>query len=101
MAFGLPSVVSGKWFYFFLEVECQRQSLSRSDHKGMIERLVKYDAYRKTEACRSDWKLFSDFRVIVIVPSEKLRQHLLERLSTRITGTWVGSPRSRLIKRTS
>jgi hypothetical protein len=88
-AFGLPSVVSEKWFYFFLEVERQRQSLSRTNHKGLIERLMKYDAYRKTDTCRKEWKLFSDFRVIVVVPNEELRQHFLERLSTRITGTWV------------
>lgn len=88
-AFGLRSLVSDRWFYFFLEVERQRQSLSRTDHKGLIDRLIRYDAYRKTETCRSEWKLFSDFRVIVVLPSEELREQFLERLAKRSAGAWI------------
>jgi hypothetical protein len=87
-AFGFMTKDS-KWFYFFLEIERQRQSLSRTDHKGLIDRLLKYDAYRKTEKCRNDWKLFSDFRVIVVVPTSELRENFLERLSKKLSCTWV------------
>lgn len=88
-AFGLRSASRNKWFYFFLEVERQRQSLSRTDHKGLIDRILKYDRYRKSEHCMKDWKLFSDFRVIVVLPSEELQVTFLKRLSSVLTGSWV------------
>jgi hypothetical protein len=86
--FGLESK-NAQWFWFFLEVERKRQSLSRTDHKGMIARLKEYDTYRRTDGCKADWKFFSDFRVIVETDTEELKWNFLKRVAHQLPYSWI------------
>jgi hypothetical protein len=86
-AFGLQKKDS--WFYFFWETVKHRQDLSRTDFKGLIKRLQRYDSYRKSDQCKQDWKLFRDFRVLLSVPTEELRSNFLVRLAKELPYTWI------------
>ncbi len=92
--FGLKTD-QGRSAYFFLEIERTRQGLSRNDHKGVLGKLEKYDALRRTPRCRKDWEHFDDFRTIWVVPASgrhsarELADNLLKRLSEKYPYRWI------------
>ena len=79
--FGLAKDSAAPAAYFFLEIEKSRQGHYREGDSGLITKLKRYAAYRKSSACRREFKHFDDFRVIVVVTSAERRDNLLQKLA--------------------
>jgi hypothetical protein len=71
-------------FYYFLEVEYSRQGHYRAGESGLLTKLRRYAEYRRTAACRQDWKHFADFRVIVVLRTRERQENLLRALQERL-----------------
>lgn len=67
--------------YYFLEVERSGEGGYREGRSVLLRRLDGYADYQGSEACRSDWEWFEEFRVVIVVASEVRRRNLLARLS--------------------
>ena len=67
--------------YFFLEIEKSRPNHVKDGMSGLEAKLRRYDEYRDTDHCEKDWKLFRNYRVIVVVRTEERQRNLLTRLS--------------------
>jgi len=67
--------------YFFLEIEKSRPNHVKDGMSGLEAKLRRYDEYRDTDHCEKDWKLFRNYRVIVVVRTEDRQRNLLARLS--------------------
>lgn len=71
-------------YYYFLEVERSRQGHYRNGESGLLAKLRRYCEYRRTERCRTEWKHFSDFRVLVILANRERQENLLRVLRARL-----------------
>jgi len=88
-------------FYYFLEIERLRQGHYRNGVSGLMTKLKRYAAYRRTPQCHREWRYFSDFRVVVVVETEdrcaNLHRTLAESLPQRfIWLTTAENARSRI-----
>jgi len=79
--FGLAKDSASPAAYFFLEIEKSRQGHYREGDSGLVTKLKRYSTYRRSPACRRDFKHFDDFRVIVVVKNAERRDNLLKKLS--------------------
>jgi hypothetical protein len=79
--FGLAKDSASPAAYFFLEIEKSRQGHYRDGDSGLITKLKRYAAYRRSADCRREFKHFDDFRVVIIVANVERRNNLLNRLS--------------------
>lgn len=75
--------------YYFLEVEKSRQGHYRNGDSGLIAKLRRYAEYRRTERCRSEWRHFSDFRVIVVLKNRERELNLLRSLQARLPERFI------------
>jgi hypothetical protein len=70
--------------YYFLEIERSREAGYREGRSVLLRRLERYAGYQGSAACRRDWEWFDEFRVVVVVASERRRENLLARLSAEL-----------------
>jgi protein involved in plasmid replication-relaxation len=71
-------------FYYFLEAEYSRQGHYRAGESGLIAKLRRYSEYRRSAACREEWKHFSDFRVVVVLRTRERQENLLRVLKKKL-----------------
>lgn len=76
-------------FYYFLEIERQRQGHYRNGVSGLMAKLQRYAGYRRTPLCRREWRYFSDYRVLIVVESEERRANLLRTLTTALPKSFI------------
>jgi hypothetical protein len=76
-------------FYYFLEVERSRQGHYRHGESGLLTKLRRYADYRRSELCRSEWRHFADFRVIVVLPTRERQVNLLQTLRTTLSSPMI------------
>lgn len=67
-------------FYYFLEVERSRQGHYRAGASGLVTKLKTYAEYRRSPQVRADWKHFTDFRVVVVLPTKERAKNVVEKL---------------------
>jgi len=78
------------WYWGMYERERNRQSLSRSDHKGLLARVERHAAYRNTPQCAKDWVKFNSYRYFVEVDTEELKNNFARRVAERgMNYSWV------------
>jgi hypothetical protein len=87
--FGLAKDSVSPAAYFFLEIEKSRQGHYREGDSGLITKLKRYAAYRRSADCRREFKHFDDFRVIVIVANAERRNNLLKTLSAVLPYSFI------------
>lgn len=75
--------------YYFLEIEKSRQSHYRNGDSGLMAKLKRYSEYRRTERCRSEWRYFADFRVVVVLKDRKRQANLLRALCERLPHRFI------------
>lgn len=71
--------------WFFLEVERSRQGHYRRGwgelkHSGLVQKLIRYQQYRRSPELKANWPFIADFRVLVVVHNELRARNLLEKL---------------------
>ena len=76
-------------FYYFLEIERQRQGHYRNGVSALMAKLQRYAAYRRTPQCRREWLYFSDFRVVVVVETEERCANLLRTLNSALPQKFI------------
>lgn len=70
--------------YYFLELERWREAGHRHGRSALLRRLHRYATYQGSSECRRDWKWFDEFRVILLLATERRRANLLGRLSAEL-----------------
>jgi hypothetical protein len=76
-------------FYYFLEVERSRQGHYRRGESGLFTKLRRYADYRRSEHCRTEWRHFSDFRVIVVLQTPERQTNLLRSLKANLPSQMI------------
>jgi hypothetical protein len=79
--FGLAKDATAPASYFFLEIERSRQGHYRDGDSGLVAKLRRYEAYRRSPDCRREYKHFDDYRVIVVVANAARQRNLLQKLA--------------------
>jgi hypothetical protein len=67
--------------YYFLEIERWREAGHQQGRSALLRRLHRYASYHGSDECQADWNWFDEFRVILLVPTERRRDNLVEKLS--------------------
>lgn len=67
--------------YYFLELERWREAGHRHGRSALLRRLHRYASYQGSSECRRDWEWFDEFRVILLLATERRRANLLARLA--------------------
>ncbi len=70
--------------YYFLELERWREAGHRHGRSALLRRLHRYATYQSSSECRRDWEWFDEFRVILVLATERRRTNLLARLASEL-----------------
>jgi len=79
--FGLARDAATPASYYFLEIERSRQGHYRDGDSGLVAKLRRYVAYRKSPDCRKEFKHFDDYRVIVVLSNGERQLNLLKKVA--------------------
>ncbi|HJQ39693.1 MAG TPA: hypothetical protein VKB93_21320 [Thermoanaerobaculia bacterium] len=85
------AICSGEsWYWGMYERERNRQSLSKSNAKGLISRIERHVAYRNSVQCEKDWVKFRSYRYFIEIDTGELKRNLLRRLAEKgLNYSWI------------
>jgi hypothetical protein len=87
--FGLAKDATAPASYFFLEIERSRQGHYRDGDSGLVAKLRRYEAYRRSPACRKEYKHFDDYRVVVVLSNAERQRNLLHKLAAILPSRFI------------